>query len=291
MGIFATASYPFTNTHNSYTEAQRQEGDCTRYCFNRTSYVFGGKPCVTSWGNASGWMQASGATLGTGWVRSYAAPGAGDVAVLMEVGGVQGADWSPGHVLFFETSSIISQSNVRYPGGDRSWNTDVFHAGLFSCVSKTGSEIAGGYLGMNYLGCLHYTGGAPDPGGEEDPDNPPYPDAVWVPGHYEYNTVTSSGGYDYTGSIYECGTGTFGTQSGTQDAPQAPTVIHPGGGRENERWEPFIMYTDERVLTYTSSGQPIWSNWETVYTGSENFQLGLQPAYGNGWEMEWEDDG
>lgn len=54
----------------------------------------------------------------------------------------------------------------------------MFHAGLFSCIGKTGSEIANGYLGMVYLGCLRYTGGAPDPGGEDDPDNPPYPGAV-----------------------------------------------------------------------------------------------------------------
>ena len=50
------------------------------------------------------------------------------------------------------------------------------------------------------------------------------------------------------------------------------------------------MYTDERILTYTSDGKPIWSNWETKYTGSESFDLGDQPAYGNGWEMEWRGD-
>lgn len=42
------------------------------------------------------------------------------MAVLMEKGGTPGADATPGHVLFFESSSIISQSNVRYPGGDGS---------------------------------------------------------------------------------------------------------------------------------------------------------------------------
>lgn len=126
--------------------------------------------------------------------------------------------------------------------------------------------------GFPFQGVIHLSGGG---GGS---------------GHWETILVEQTP-VDYTGTIYECGVGTFGSQSGTQDSPQAPTVIHPGGDRENERWEPFIMYTDERTLTYTSSGQPVWSNWETAYTGSENFQLGLQPAYGNGWEMEWEDDG
>lgn len=136
------------------------------------------------------------------------------------------------------------------------------------------------------------SGSAPTPGPPQ-PDPPPSSDWYWDDnGEWtETSTVIVPKVVSYMNEYYECGANNIWSgQSGTQDAPQAPTLIHPGGGRLNERWEPFNMYTDERILTYTTDGQPIWSNWETKYTGSESFLLGGQPTYGNGWEMEWQGD-
>lgn len=290
MGIFATANYPFTNTHNSYSWDDRDEGSCTKYVFNRTSYVFGGKPCVTSYGNASGWMDPSDTTIGVGWERRWGAPTAGDVAVFVEKGGTPGSDATPGHVVFCETSSVISQSNVRYPGGDGSWDTSIYHAGRFSCIGKSASSLPSGYLGMDYLGCLHFTNGSPDPGGGDDPDNPPGPDYIWVPGYYETLTTTVTDGYTYD-DIIECGAGPlFADDSGDQDNPKAPTKISQSSSRINQRWEPFNMYTYERTLTYNQNDSTKWSEWELRDQGSENFELGGQPSYENGWTMEWDDE-
>lgn len=130
------------------------------------------------------------------------------------------------------------------------------------------------------------SGGHVDP----QPDPPPGANWRWEDTTWEQSTITLVPHYVEYSDFYECGSGVFGDQSGTQDDPQAPTLIHPKGDRLNERWEPFNMYTDERILTYTSDGKPIWSNWETKYTGSDNFPLGSQPTYGNGWEMEWQGD-
>lgn len=96
--------------------------------------------------------------------------------------------------------------------------------------------------------------------------------------------------HDYT-SIYECGNNpTFGHDSGNQDEPKAPTHISSSSSRRDQRWEPFNMYTYERKLTYKSDKSENWSDWDMKYSGSSNFPLGSQPQYGNGWEIEWNDE-
>lgn len=277
---------PITNTTPRYGV---WSGECTSWVVHRSSQAFG-VPCMTSYDNANTWMDKG--SLGSQWVRLGGSPVPGDVVVL--------DDNHYGHVLFVETSNIITQSNVWNPDGSGPWyhlwadqmSYDTFHSPghkYFSCVNRSSYD---GYLSMSYIGRLHYNGaggGGTNP--DEPPDEPPTPGAKgeWVWHEGETVEVITTSQYTYT-DRYECGVGTFGDQSGTQDDPQAPTLIHPKGDRLNERWEPFNMYTDERILTYTSDGKPIWSNWETKYTGSDNFPLGSQPTYGNGWEMEWQGD-
>ena len=106
-------------------------------------------------------------------------------------------------------------------------------------------------------------------------------------GHYETRTIS----LNYS-TEYECGTGLVSGQTGSQDAPLAPVQMdgNPDGTRKNERWEPFNMYTYERTLTYDKDNNPVWSNWELKYSGSQTLTLGEQPSYGNGWEMDWGDE-
>jgi len=93
-------------------------------------------------------------------------------------------------------------------------------------------------------------------------------------------------------NAYVCGigdsSGTFKDSSGNQDQPLAPMVIHYGSSvRNNERWEPFNSYTDERTLTYNENGELVATNWEIKYQGSENFELNNQPEVKAGWNLEW----
>ena len=167
------------------------------------------------------------------------------------------------------------------------------YAGLSSppayvTISKSNPTYGRGD-GFPFLGIISLNGGG---GGGGDPDNPPEPKPG---GHWEW---VEDGGVvleyiviDFT-DIYECGKGTFKDQSGNQDTPQAPIQLdgNPDGSRLDERWEPFNMYTYERNLTYLQDKSPIWSEWELKYQGSDNFPLGVQPEYGNGWEVKWEDE-
>ena len=69
----------------------------------------------------------------------------------------------------------------------------------------------------------------------------------------------------------ECGKGVAADQTGSQDEPKAPYQMdgNPDGTRQNERWEPFNMYTYERTLTYDQNNNPVWSSWEQKYSGSQ----------------------
>ena len=90
----------------------------------------------------------------------------------------------------------------------------------------------------------------------------------------------------------ECGRGVGSNQTGSQDEPKAPYQMdgNPDGTRQNERWEPFNMYTYERTMTYDSDWNPVWSDWSLEHQGSTTLQMGEQPSYGNGWEVEWGDE-
>ncbi len=247
--------------------------ECTWWVWGRVDEAQGIQ--LPAWGNAENW-----------YARAQAAG--------YDVGGIYTA--KPGDILCWgHRYNPDTVGHVQYVESDNGTTLTVSesYAGLSSppayvTISKSNPTYGRGD-GFPFQGVIHLSGGG---GGGDDPDDPPEPQPG---GHWEWVeetiTVITYGGYDYTGTIYECGANDIWSgQSGTQDAPQAPTLIHPGGGRLNERWEPFNMYTDERTLTYTTDGQPVWSNWETKYTGSDNFLLGQQPTYGNGWEMEWQGD-
>ena len=195
--------------------------------------------------------------------------------------------------------TTVSGRAHNYDGSLDRYSTDATGTSSSSvwnyCVSKWPdrcwfTHTAGGYTSGSFYAAYRPPGG----GGGGNPDEPPVdPPSPGQQGHWEWveETITSIIPHVYTYTdIYECGVGIFSDQSGTQDSPQAPILIHPGGGRLNERWDPFNMYTDERTLTYTADGQPVWSNWETKYNGMDSFPLGSQPTYGNGWEMEWQGD-
>ena len=296
---FSWSSYYTSSSYNPYASFDDCMPNCTCYAYGRAremglSVPVNGAPGASSW--------PSNVNTSGGWsVKSYDGNvKRGDIIVYANT-----------HVAICESSSSVTGSwYTGYRGysmvgkyydprpANSYWAQSPKGGALTVYVGSTVSDVMN--WGSNYQSNRFYHSGTPDNdgagaalyvlvapgeggGSEEDPGG------GGGTGHWE-NILVDQTPVDYTGTIYECGVGVFGDQSGTQDTPQAPTVIHPGGGRERERWEPFIMYTDERVLTYTADGQPIWSNWETKYTGSENFDLGSQPTYGNGWEMEWQGD-
>lgn len=125
-------------------------------------------------------------------------------------------------------------------------------------------------------------------GGHVDPQPDPQPGDSW---HWEDTTWTieetsvESISIPLT-TIYECGK--FTVDSGDQDNPKAPVHMTDQTDRENQRWEPFNMYTYERNLTYKEDTSQLWSGWDMKYQGSENFPLGNQPSMNNGWQIDWE---
>lgn len=144
--------FPYTDT----TPKIMYTGQCTQYCYSRSSEVFGSACVNSSYGNASTWL--SSINTAEGWYNaSGSSPRPGDVVVY--------SDGGAGHVLFIETSDyIITQSNVRYPGGswaqyyvDNGYTDDGVHprynAELFSCVSVSNLN---GYLGMTMLGVIRH---------------------------------------------------------------------------------------------------------------------------------------
>ena len=137
---------PYTDTDPYSSGNNRWEGQCTRWCYNRSAQAFG-TPCLTGYPNANEWL--SGGTLGSGWSRLPGeSPQPGDVVVFDDSGNYGG------HVIFQETYSIITQSNVRKPGGD--WNTVINgRTERFSCVNLGTPSV---YLGNYRLGVLRYGG-------------------------------------------------------------------------------------------------------------------------------------
>lgn len=254
-------------------------------CLDQVGYAYSSSSVADRWGSwcfkqavANGTLPGRNYSYGSVSIqagdiitfRTSVASYGSHVAIMAGPDTVINGNWWTGGASSYDTSIVASRS------------VDRTISGLLDEPGETMAEIT--------ITRLDNSGGGGNP--DEPPVDPPSPGQK---GHWEWVeetiTVVTSGGYDYTGTIYECGANDIWSgQSGTQDVPQAPTKISSSSSRINQRWEPFMMYTDERTLTYTSDGQPVWSNWETKYTGQDNFPLGSQPTYGNGWEMEWRGD-
>ena len=292
-----TSAPGLTDPYNWSGDGTNAMPNCTWYVRYRAMEAGATNP-VTYMGPAGySWIQNAGAN----WREASAPWQPGDILI-----------WD-GHVAFVEGDGQISESVYTTGGPGYTLNRSGTAATLYNDViahwNDDAYSIKGGaggklynrywrkqsggsaWYGSNPSWILRYYGNwSGGGGGGGNPDDPPDPQPG---GHWEWveETITTITSYTYTYSdIYECGVGTFGDQSGTLDTPQAPYQISSSSSRINQRWEPFNMYTDERTLTYTTDGQPVWSNWETKYTGSDNFPLGSQPTYGNGWEMEWQGD-
>lgn len=278
-----------------YDMGSANKGQCTWYAHGRAAEMRGNLGAAAPRGNGSspgGYNNANTwddpGYYGGHWsaTSNWSDVRVGDLVVF----DADSSGGGPGHVAVVESKSgdtgyLSSFNGGRWAGGaynELSLGTIAWSVG--SNFNGWSNAVFSGYL-INHIDVVDGSGGGENP--DEPPDPKPGGHYVWVE---ETITIVTTGGYDYTGNIYECGTGTFGDQSGTQDTPQAPHKISSSTSRINQRWEPFIMYTDERTLTYTPDGKPVWSNWETKYTGQDNFPLGSQPTYGNGWEMEWRGD-
>ena len=222
---------------------------------------------LPSWGNAENWFRrAQEAGYSTGGIYS-AKPG--DILCW-------GHRYNPetvGHVQYVEsdngTTLTISESY-----------SSASSVPKYVEISKANPQYGQGD-GFPFQGVIFLDGE------HDDPDDPPPPQPG---GHWEWVeetvTVTTTKYVNYT-DIYECGVGNW--DSGTQDDPKAPIEIHGGSPRDNERWEPFNSYTYERILTYTSDHSPLWSSWESAYTGSDDFLFTNLPSTYSGWVMNWDD--
>ena len=242
-------------------------GECTWWVWSQV-YEYT-QTQLPAWGNAEDWLgNARSAGYSTGSIYD-AKPG--DILCW-------GHRYNPdtvGHVQY-----VVSDNGDTLRVSE-SWH-DLSNPPNYVNISKS-SPTYGQGDGFPFQGVILIGGG-----GGGDPDDPPPPQPG---GHWEWveETVTTTEYYSlpYT-DIYECGVGLFSDQSGTQDEPLAPTSISQSTSRLNQRWEPFNMYTYERVLTYNANKSPKWSGWVLAYHGSDNIMLGNQPSYGNGWQIDWE---
>ena len=271
--------------------------NCTWYAYYRAIQDGASAPTTRADGS-SGWLNAGRAWLdhpGNDWEALWYDDnwGPGDILVY---GDINDTSYSSGyHVAFIEGDGECSESVYTYGGPSFSLSRNNHTAAeLYEQVrlnwDKSAYSMSGGSGGIlrdrywskhsggtrwggvgAYLGRLHYTNWGSGSGHWE-----PSP---WGP------TFTEK---------YECGKGSFGDQSGTQDDPMAPSHLHTGSYRERERWDPFKMYTDERTIVYTYNSQTntwdaSWSPWrENVYTGEEIVLLGDMPSYNNGWQIDWD---
>lgn len=220
-------------------------------------------------------------------------------------------DVEPGDVIEFSNHSIAFVESGRGASAtcSHSWyTTETGYAspGYRTKDDKTGdtAEKVWSYCLSKWEGRCWFTHSAdaygfyaayrpPGGGGGGDPDEPPE-DPPGAKGHWERveEIIESSTPYYIDIGENECGKGVGSDQTGSQDEPKAPYQMdgNPDGSRLNERWEPLNMYTYERIMTYDQNDNPVWSSWEQKYSGSQTVMLGEQPAYGNGWEMDWGDE-
>ena len=264
-------------TLSGFNSGYSWTGGCTWWASGRSAMT-GGRNWAGG-GNASQWFGTFGGTYGISASQATASS--------IEAGDVLCFGSGYGHVAFVEEVGGDTLYISEAASGTNNYNVLCMSRQSLSSLLSNKSHW---FWGEPWQGVLKGSGSGPSP---VPPQPDPGPGDNW---HWEDTTWTETSieivrhYVPYT-DIYECGNNSvFGDQSGTQDVPQAPYKISNSLSRINQRWEPFNMYTDERTLTYTTDGQPIWSNWETKHTGSESFDLGDQPAYGNGWEMEWRGD-
>lgn len=137
-------------------------GYCTQYVVNRTQQALGVR-CVLHYSDANVWMESS-TVANAGWIKisnpSVSQILSGDVLVYDDTGNAYG------HCLFVEESNlaqgyiIVSQSNVRHPGGSYydEWESVIRNRHYrFSCVDIVESSIEN-YLGNHLIGIIRYTG-------------------------------------------------------------------------------------------------------------------------------------
>jgi len=282
MAFSPRYSVPSPGTYGySWSDSEISSGvtgkhQCTWYAVGR------GRELGADWQSLSGLGDAENFYDNFGGSKSKSNPQLGDIICFNGAVSPRTGSYVPGHVMVIESINGSSLTCSDFNGsGDESFGVRTVTAG---------EALFGRY---DFEGYLHL--GVGGGGGGGNPDDPPVdPPSPGQQGHWEWVEETieiiTTYSIPYT-DMYECGgDNIWSGQSGTQDVPQAPTRISSSTSRMNQRWEPFNMYTDERTLTYTVDGQPVWSNWETKYTGSDSFMLGGQPTYGNGWEMEWQGD-
>lgn len=248
-------------------------GGCTWWASGRAAMAYGNNWSGAS--HAASWFSM----LGGVRVSSWSEISEGDI-LCFDNGGY-------GHVAFVEAIGPSDIYVSEGASGDNNWNVIMmshhdhgwFNSGHHWFWSKE-----------KFQGVLKGDGS----GGGVTP-SPVEPDAPTPSGYTKFKLTVQKIDWvtvfhDYT-SIYECGNNpTFGHDSGNQDEPKAPTHISSSSSRRDQRWEPFNMYTYERKLTYKSDKSENWSDWDMKYSGSSNFPLGSQPQYGNGWEIEWNDE-
>lgn len=160
------------------------------------------------------------------------------------------------------------------------------------------THTAGGYTSGTFRVAYRPPGG----GGGGNPDEPPVdPPTPGQTGHYEWVSETvevyEPGSADYTSawgggwSINGAGQASYYKgNDGTQDLPMAPSPsLSPN--RFDQYWSPINCRTEERSLSYSSTGAPVWSSW-VVVDSSSNAEIPVGTyAPLPGWKMEWEDGG
>ena len=261
--------------YTSYASSYAVSGGCTWWVSARSQHVggysFGGLGNACNWyDNYTGTKQPS---------SSYNSISAGDV-LCFDDGGY-------GHVAFVESRSgnsiLISEAanSNNHPSWLCVWWVDL-------------SSLAAGHhwwwSSESFEGILKNI----TSGGGDDPDDPPEPQPG---GHWEWveETIVTTTHWqaNYTeawnnGRSINGQHNLYSGNDGTQALPMAP-MPSESTSRYNNVWEPINCFTEERTMTYDSTGHPVWSDWKLVSSGS-NYVPVRTYAPLNGWEMEWGDD-
>ena len=253
---------------------------CTWWASGR-SLNAGLKGDFESLGNAYSWSwNYSGTKV---WTWSYSSVSPGDIIVFSFNGG------QPGHVAFVES---VSGNTMRVSEAANSTAHPMW-LGVFD-ISNWGGGNHWWWSSEQFVCILKNSGSGS--GGDIDPvtpEPPPDPPSPGEQGHWEpvYEDVEVEFDTDdfYMTDRYECSPTSRAGDSGTQDAPMAPKWWGTATTRHDFKWEPLICYTDERILTYNQSGQPVWGPWEEIAswenTVPENM-IGV-PNWWDGWVKDW----
>ena len=262
-------------TYTSYSSSYSVSGGCTWWASARSIKV--GGYTFSGLGNASNWYDNYRSTKYP--PSSYNSIAAGDI-LCFDDGGL-------GHVAFVESrngnSLLVSEAanTSNHPSWLCIWWVDI-------------SSLAAGHhwwwSSESFEGFLRNV----TSGGGDDPDNPPDPqpgghwewveETIVITTHYQYDYASKWGGDKSINGLHNL----YGGDDGTQDLPLAPSPS-PSTSRYNQMWEPINCFTEERTLTYDSTGHPVWSAWTLVYSGSNNVPVGTYAPL-DGWEMDWGDD-